>query len=306
MLRFGWRVITRLARRKAVEAAARQQWFVAYRRRDGWLPTTEAFRGARVFAPPRDRVYADPCLVDRDSSSYLFFEELRFVENRGFISCCELTPDGRTTAPEVVLDRSYHLSYPFVFFVGDDAYMLPETAANRTIELYKAAAFPSDWTLEATLLDGVSAVDPTLVEHSGRYWMFANIAVEGASRDDELSLFSADSLLGPWEPHPRNPVVSDVRCARPAGRPFIDRSGSLIRPSQDCSDSYGRAVVFNRVDVLSETDYRETTVGRLDRGWRRANLATHTYARSDVWEAVDGRAWVSKLGGSRDARRFGV
>ncbi len=250
-------------------------------------------------------VFADPCLVDREGSSYLFFEELRFAENRGFISCCELTPDGRTTPPETVLERSYHLSYPFVFFVGDDAYMLPETAANRTIELYKAEAFPNGWRLEATLLDGVSAVDPTLIEHDGRYWLFANIAVGEASRDDELSLFSAESLLGPWEAHPRNPIVSDVRRARPAGRPFIDQSGSLIRPSQDCSDSYGRAIVFNRVEVLSETDYRETTIGRLDRDWRRANLATHTYAHSDAWEAVDGRAWVSKLGGYRDARRFG-
>ena len=82
--------------------------------------------------PPRDRAFADPCLVDRGGSSYLFFEELRFAENKGFISCCELTPDGRTTPPEIVLERPYHLSYPFVFFVGDDAYMLPETAANRT------------------------------------------------------------------------------------------------------------------------------------------------------------------------------
>ena len=72
-----------------------------------------------------------------------------------------------------------------------------------------------------------------------------------------------------------------MRCARPAGRPFIDQSGSLIRPSQDCSDSYGRAIVFNRIEVLSETDYRETTIGRLGPDWRRANLGTHTYSRSD-------------------------
>ena len=130
MLRFGWRVTIRLARQKAGEAVARQQWFVAYRRRDAGPPTTEAFRGATVLVPPRDRAFADPCLVDRGSSSYLFFEELRFAENKGFISCCELTPDGRTTPPEIVLERSYHLSYPFVFFVGEDAYMLPETGGE--------------------------------------------------------------------------------------------------------------------------------------------------------------------------------
>jgi hypothetical protein len=303
MLRFGWRVMIRLVRQKAGEAVAREQWFVAYRRRGAELPTTEAFRGATILIPPRDRLFADPCLVDRGSSSYLFFEELSFAQNKGLISCCELMPDGRTTPPEIVLERSYHLSYPFVFLVGDDAYMLPETAANHTVELYKAEAFPNDWRLDATLLDGVRAVDPTLIERDGRYWLFANIAVEEGPRDDELFLFSAESPRGPWVPHPRNPVVSDARCARPAGRPFIDQSGALIRPSQDCSDSYGRAIVFNRVEVLSDTDYRETTIGRLEPGWRRANRGTHTYSRSEGWEAVDGRALVSKLGGYLDARR---
>jgi hypothetical protein len=303
MLRFGWRVLIRLARQKTAEAAGWRQWFIAYRRRDPGPPTTEAFRRAQVVVPPRDRVFADPCLVDRGDAAFLFFEELRFADNKGFISCCELTPDGRTTRPEVVLDRPYHLSYPFVFFVGDDAYMLPETAANRTVELYKATAFPGDWELQATLLDGVNAVDPTLVEHGGRYWLFVNIALLEEAKNDELCLFSAESPLGPWVAHPRNPVVSDARRARPAGRPFIDHSGSLIRPSQDCSDSYGRAILFNRVEVLSETDYRETTIGRLERGWRHGNLGTHTYSRSELWEAVDGCAWVSKLGAYRDARR---
>jgi hypothetical protein len=41
-----------------------------------------------------------------------------------------------------VLERPYHLSYPYVFFVGDDAFMLPETAANGAIELYRAVSFP--------------------------------------------------------------------------------------------------------------------------------------------------------------------
>ena len=78
------------------------------------------------------------------------------------------------------------------------------------------------------------------------------------------------------------------------GRPFRDESGDLIRPSQDCSGFYGSAVVFNRVEELSETEYRETAVGRLEPSWRRSNLGTHTYTRSDTWEAVDGRAWVAK------------
>jgi hypothetical protein len=295
VLRFGCRVAARLARRKTRQALAHQQWYLGYRRREAGLPTAERFRQATLLVPPRDRFYADPCLVDSQGSCYLFFEDFRFAEVKGVVSCCRLTPDGHSTPPQTVLRRPYHLSYPFIFFVGEEGFMLAETSANRTIELYRALSFPSDWALEAVLVSDVRAVDPTLVERDGRYWLFANVAAEGASTNDELFLFSARSLRGPWEPHPRNPIVSDVRRARPAGRPFLDASGSLIRPSQDCSGFYGSAVVFSRIEELSETDYRETPVGRLQPSWQR-NLGTHTYTCSQTWEAIDGRAWVRKLG----------
>jgi hypothetical protein len=294
MLRFGRRVGGRLARQKLRRAVARQQWFIAHRRRGDGLPAGEAFEGASLLVPPPDRFYADPCVVDRDGMSYLFFEELVFQRQKGVVSCSRLLANGDVTPPEVVLERPYHLSYPFVFSVGEDAFMLPETATNGAIELYRAVSFPNEWTFEAVLVGDVRAVDPTLIEHEERLWLFANIAVPGSSTNDELFLFSARSVEGPWEPHPWNPVVSDVRSARPAGRPFRDASGALIRPSQDCSSFYGSAVVFNRVEELSETGYRETPIGRLEPGWRHSNLGTHTYSTSETWEAVDGRIWAPK------------
>jgi hypothetical protein len=294
MLRFGWKLGTRLVRRKARLAVARQQWFVAYQRRRDALPSAAAFQRATVLAAPRDRFYADPCLIDWHDETHLFFERFDYATGKGVIASCRLTPDGHCDTPQIVLERPYHLSYPFVFRVGGEAFMVPETAASGAIELYRADAFPAGWTLDSVLVSGVRAVDPTLIEHEGRFWLFANVAVDGASNDDELCLFSAPALRGPWEPHPRNPVISDVRRARPAGRPFVDDAGRLVRPSQDCARGYGSAVVFSRIDELSTTEYRETPVGRLERSWRTANLGTHTYARSRLWEALDGRAWVRR------------
>jgi hypothetical protein len=103
--------------------------------------------------------------------------------------------------------------------------------------------------------------DPTMLRYEGTYWLFAAVAVPGGSDWDELHVFFADELDGPWQPHPLNPVVADVRCARPAGRLFWD-SGALIRPAQDCSVGYGRAIALQRVDVLTKTD----TAKRLSRG----------------------------------------
>ena len=93
--------------------------------------------------------------------------------------------------------------------------------------------------------------------------MFVNQGDEGISTYDELHLYSAHTPLGPWIPHARNPVVSDVRRARPAGRLFRWQ-GVLYRPSQDCAERYGHAIVVNEVLEVSSLAYEEKPVCTLD------------------------------------------
>jgi hypothetical protein len=166
--------------------------------------------------------------------------------------------------------------------------MIPETKGNRTVELYRATNFPSEWTLESTLLSDIYAVDATILKHDGKYWMFVGISNGRYSNCDELGIFFSDSLKGPWTPHPSNPVVSDVRRARPAGAFFYDDHGRLIRPTQDCSKAYGYATVFSEVVTLTETEYEERPIARLDPDWVKGNLGTHTYTRTAQFEVIDG------------------
>ena len=123
--------------------------------------------------------------------------------------------------------------------------------------------------------------------YDGRYWLFTAVDTPGRNRNDELFLFSADSLTGPWVAHPCNPVVSDVRCARPAGRPFLD-GNDLIRPAQDCSTRYGRAVVFRRVRVMNTHEFAEETVATLAPTWTTGLVGAHTYNADGCFEVVDG------------------
>ena len=140
-----------------------------------------------------------------------------------------------------------------------------------------AIGFPDRWALETVLFEGVTAVDTTLAEIDGRWWLFANLADEGASKNDELHLFSADSPLGPWRPHRANPVVSDVRSARPAGRLFR-WNGAWYRPSQDCSERYGGALNLMELVSLTPEHYAERPAGRLEpgpkTGWRGVHSLT--------------------------------
>jgi hypothetical protein len=254
----------------------RSEWFVAYRASGDELLLLDA---------PAGEFYADPFPFERDGRRFVFFEHLLPSQGHGVISFVEVGGDGSPSTPEVALSRPYHLSYPFLFVDGDDVYMLPSTRVG--VELYRADPFPDRWTLVRMVMSDVVANDPTLLAHDGRLWLFANVVREHAEPNEELHLFWADSLEGPWTPHAANPVVSDVRSARPAGRIFR-RDGMLIRPGQDCAGVYGRAVVLNRIETLTTAEYHESTVGRLEPTWLAGNIGTHTYNAAAGIEAIDG------------------
>ncbi len=135
-------------------------------------------------------------------------------------------------------------------------------------------------------MTGIYAADATLLEHNGRCWMFVNAKESGGSSLDALHLFYADNpLADKWTPHPCNPIVKDIRSARPAGR-IVVRDGKLIRPSQDSSRRYGYALNFNRITKLNENEYEEVLEGSfLPRGGKI--IATHTFNQAGNLTVID-------------------
>jgi hypothetical protein len=292
MARFAGSVATRVARERRRRGREDFRWFVAVRADEGSF-VEGPMRGFRPVPAPADRFYADPFLVEDGDRRWLFVEDGDQITGKGVIRCLELGGDGGIGDSRVVLERDYHLSYPFVFRWGGHHYMLPETQENRTVELWRAVQFPWRWELDKVLFSEVSAVDPTLLEYAGRLWLFVSMSESGGSPADELFLFHADSLHGEWRPHRQNPVVSDVRRARPAGR-FFTESGALYRPGQDCSGAYGSAVWIHRVEALDERRYCETPVRRVDPSWWPGATCTHTLARGGGFEAIDARLWIAR------------
>ncbi len=265
----------------------RRQWQLLVRFGGSPLDRT----GTQVLRPPSDRFWADPFPVRHDGRHFLFFEELLFRAERGRIACCEVRRDGTITPPETVLERDYHLSYPFLFEWQNALYMLPETSQNRTIELYRCHEFPGDWRLEGILMREIEAVDPTLLHHGARWWLLANVAVEGGSTSDELYVFFADTPLGPWTPHPANPVRSDVRSARPAGRPFL-HDGAWLRPAQCCAPHYGASLSLRRIERLDPERYLETECGSLLPA--RGELGLHTLNHAGELVVFDRLVWIPR------------
>ncbi len=280
------RLAVRYLRRKVVDLLSREQWYLAYRF-ERTAEGEDGFHGLRVAMPPRDRYWADPFPVRADDGrTFLFFEELRYSDPKGRIMAMEVDPEKGALEPFPVLERGYHLSYPQVFRWQGQYYMLPESSENRTVTLFRCVSFPDRWVEERDLLRDVDAVDATVAEIDGSWWMFVNISPFGAGNRDELHLYHAPSPLGPWTPHPRNPVKSDCRGARPAGRPYR-RGGRLYRPAQNCADAYGSSIVIHRIDQLTPEAFRETTVGEIVPSFDPRAERTHTINRCEGLLVLD-------------------
>lgn len=277
------RVGGRIAQRAVQKLLNVDQWFVAWRFGD---PAEDGdFGNYRRLMPPKDRIWADPFPLSREGRHYVFFEEVPFATGRGRIAAIEMTPEGPRGQPVPVLERPYHLSYPFLIEHGDDLFMVPESGANRSVELYRCLRFPDVWRFEKTLLRDMPTADATFHRSGGRWWMFVTSGAEGTELYDELHLYHADDLLGDWHPHPGNPVKSDVWGARPAGR-LYERNGVLCRPGQICAPLYGTGISISQVLELTPHSYRETEVARVLPP--PGVLGVHTINRSGALAVLDG------------------
>ena len=260
------------------------QWALAYRFRSGPCDSNNTLYRFKNLIPPKDRFWADPFAVQAGEHYYVFLEEYPYEFAKGHISVIELDRKGVVSGPRKVLERDYHLSYPFVFEWKGSYWMIPESAANKTVELYRAKSFPFVWQLEKVLMTDVRAKDATLAEIDGTWWMFVSISEH--SIPDELSLFSAPSPLGPWTPHRRNPVKSDVRGSRPAGALF-EWNGEVYRPAQDSSGRYGYAISINRIAQLDHDRFSEEQVSNIFPNWSDDLVATHTISIAGDLTVVD-------------------
>ncbi|TXK64463.1 glucosamine inositolphosphorylceramide transferase family protein [Alkalisalibacterium limincola] len=268
-------------------------WMVAVQRRSAHLdPEAPKVGEVRRLKPPTGWFWADPFPWREDGGDWVMIEALDYRNGRGEIQALELDESLAVRRVHPVMRVDHHLSYPFVFRWSDATWMVVESSAARRTTLYRCEQFPDRWVPEGDVLPGCRIVDTTLCEHEGRWWLFGCISEspfdDGGRESNELFVFHATSPRGPWTPHPCNPVCSDVSRARPAG-PLFRHGSRLIRPSQDGSIEYGRAVQFNHIVTLTPEAYEERPLGRLAGDWHPGLRGCHTYAFSDGLMAIDGK-----------------
>jgi len=141
---------------------------------------------------------------------------------------------------------------PVMLFEGTYPSVVDDYLLTSDTRLYRCVEFPLKWRFERQLVEFASHA--TLHRAADRWWLFATGEFE-----DELNLFHATKLTGPWIPHARNPVKADARGAQPAGRLYW-RNGALYRPALVNAPREAMGVAIHRVLRLTPQEYAERLV----------------------------------------------
>ena len=239
------------------------------------------------IADSNDVIWADPHLIEHDECTYVFFEKMHKHHENAHIAYARLDNDGMLVNTGTAMTAEHHLSFPFVFAHEGDFYMIPETVSLNSVSLYKAKHFPDSWEHHATLLSDINAADTVIFAHESRWWMFTNCqSHRSVDERDELHVYFADDIHGPWHAHTLNPVLTGVDRSRMAGA-VIKENGCLYRPSQYGAYRYGFGINLSRIDVLTPSAYRETAVWRMLPEARAGWSGCHSFAQTSSLTMID-------------------
>lgn len=260
-------------------------WTVAYRLRNAEETLMENRADPFTVIKNTWRYWcADPHLIEQDGRTWVFAEQYDRILRRGMIGYCELTASGATPW-KIALKMPYHLSYPHLISAGAERYMIPESYVADEIAVYRAGDFPGKWEKVRILKESFCAVDSTIFKTNGENWTITLQFIDG---QEKLILFPMDETGVCGE---GLCIAANDPNKRPAGN-FFTVGNRLVRPAQDCMESYGCALNFYEVTEVTETSYQETPLMKvkpsdLKSDLGRAAAGIHTYNLTKTYEVID-------------------
>ncbi len=243
-----------------------------------------------------DRFYGDPFLLRSEEENLdIIFEDFSFDENYGNISVMTLDKNFKKINQKVLLDTKSHLSYPFIFKENNKIYLFPESSRNGELSCYAYDPVQKSLRFMKSIIK-MPLLDSTIVKIDGIYWIFGTLKEKPSGYS--LYLFKSDNLLGPYVPHPANPVKSGYNGTRSAGS-FINVDENLYRPTQNCQNAYGESISINIIKRLDEhffeeEPYMDITIDKKNRDVHGIHTI-HTINAIDGLIAVDGMKWTFSL-----------
>jgi hypothetical protein len=252
-----------------------------------------------LFIRSIDTYYADPfLLIPKDENFQILLEDFSLDKGYGKISLTTLDKSFKQVNHKILLDTKSHISYPFVFSENNKTYIFPEAGRSGKLSCYEYDRVNETIDFLQDIVD-LPLCDSSILKRDGKYWIFGTLSEINTDTDKitdyKLCVFFSDSLLGPYVPHPGNPVNRGLDGTRSAGN-FIEVEGIIYRPTQNCEKQYGESITINKVTELNEINVVEEPYMTISINRRnRSNYGMHTIHTINAIDdiiVVDGNRWT--------------
>lgn len=246
------------------------QWFVGYRRKYE--------KKFNIIETPKGMWIADPIMYTVNGEHYLFVEVFEEKKKKAAIGYYQFET-GKPVYKGIIIESSYHMSYPCVFEYNGEHYMIPESSANDSISLYKAEHFPEKWTKEIDLVKGEKYVDSTVVSNDEGIFILSYKTTKNGWQLVQFILDMENKSV-----KEKSTIDYNENVGRPGGYVFCGNK----RPAQDCRKKYGENLLIYEVDsYVPYREHRLRTISAKDIKTIRNFERIHTYTEDGTYEVVD-------------------
>lgn len=226
---------------------------------------------------------ADPFIFEYNNEVYIFAELYDYIKRRGVLGYYKLEGKSRGKWKPIIVE-DYHMSYPNIFRMGDEVFIMPESNACSELYMYRAVKFPDKWEKCNKLRIGVEYADTTPFEWNGEKKALTYRVTD--PYHPELLLLDLEDCT-----HDRKLELPNVERRRSAGNVF-EYKGKRIRPAQDCVEDYGTGIIFYEYGMTSNGEYYEDEVLELKPEQLVLShtlylTGMHTYNCTENYEVID-------------------
>lgn len=250
---------------------------------------------------------ADPFVVKDGGTYYMFFEAYYGAGVASLVYATSSDALNWTYGGKVLLDGEHWLtSYPFVFKVDGEWWLIHNDNDGHNISLYRPITFPNNWTHAETIFKDspYTLRDVSIFQWDGYFYVLAGNVSSHTLRMLYSPTLQRSGTL--YSEHPAGNILSGLRNSRPAGRPVVHPEVGIDIFVQDSVTVYGNKVRAFRIANLSPTTITITEKAEsplLDgdgTGWNATGM--HNLDRVDsTLSIVDGNnAGVWAIGIYRD------
>ena len=278
-----------------------KMYSLAIRRRENendyfWNHKDYAFSECQINCKGRYWL-ADPFLFEKDNIVYVFYEAFDLIERKGKIAYSRLKDNGCFSAPKIILDEKYHLSFPNIFEYKGNIYIMPESCGDYRVKLFKAISFPNQWESADIILPDIFACDSIFITNKEKRYLLINEMYHNTPNGSYSScwvknyIYKLDDFRVTLE---REKISEGDYGIRNAGKSFYINN-KLYRIGQNChNNQYGKGLILFETETIEP--YKEKIVWSKDNEefqfhinskTKHKIIGVHTYNFSKHYEIID-------------------